>query len=208
MLPGKGPRCFPVADKEEFAMHSAHNSLIKEFFEKEKIIYADDLIIKDLLHVQKRSAKLKLTVKQKWQGTYFYKEIVGHIYPQISIQKVSKQIGYGIFAEKEIPPNTYVGEYTGLIRKRKLWEKLENCYLFEYDLDEWVISKFIIDAKNHGNHTRYINHSDTPNLEPLAVVVEGTLRIILYTTKKIAIGEQLCYDYGEGYWNRRIKLSC
>ena len=62
---------------------------------------------------------------------------------------------------------------------------------------------FVIDAEKGGNLTRFINHSDQPNLEPIGVFWKGSLHIILRSLKKIQKGEQLTYDYGADYWSRR-----
>lgn len=63
----------------------------------------------------------------------------------------------------------------------------------------------MIDAQDSGNHTRFINHSFKPNLEPVSVYFHGLIHIIIYASKTIASGAQLCYDYGEDYWKKRGK---
>ncbi len=194
---------------EEFSLYT-----IEEFEKLMGIVYIQALQFKEadfLSDVQRKCLKMlaknKLDRKQKWLGVYFSKEIISCVYPEFSIRFINEIIGYGVFAEKEILANTYIGEYTGDLRKRTFWEDKKNKYLFEYYLGELMTSKYLIDAQERGNHTRFINHSDYPNVEPIAVIAEGILRIIFFSKRKIAPGEQLCYDYGEGYWNSRIKLG-
>jgi SET domain-containing protein len=54
-----------------------------------------------------------------------------------------------------------------------------------------VDDKTVIDATRWGNSARFINHSCTPNCE--AIEEEG--RIFIETIKKVALGEELTYDY-------------
>lgn len=45
---------------------------------------------------------------------------------------------------------------------------------------------------------RLLNHSRTrPNLVPHKVVVDGVPHIVMVTSRDIAAGEELLYDYGE-----------
>jgi SET domain-containing protein len=63
----------------------------------------------------------------------------------------------------------------------------------------------VIDAQDFGNHTRFINHSFQGNLEPASVYCDGLMHVIFYANKTIPAGTQLCYDYGEDYWEKRGK---
>ncbi len=155
-------------------------------------------------NVERRCQKIieseALTIKQKWIAAYFNKEITLHTYPAVSIRWINEPFQYGVFADEELPSQTYIGEYTGVVRKRKLFGDKQNGYLFEYYLGEALKSKYIIDAEMCGNYTHFINHSDSSNVEPIAVIHGGVLRIIFYTKHKIAQDEQLTYDYGKDYW--------
>jgi SET domain-containing protein len=144
--------------------------------------------------------------RQKWMGAFYGSAIESECIPNITIRWISSFIGYGVFTNEEIAPHTFVGEYTGFLRGRQFRLDSFNDYCFEYALGEWLRSAFLIDAREGGNHTRFINHSDTPNLEPIAVLWNGLLHIILRSTKRIAKGSELTYDYGEAYWKRRVKV--
>lgn len=140
-------------------------------------------------------------VKQKWLGTFFSQEIQKGSHPDLLISWVSERIGYGVFANEDLGKGVYIGEYTGIVRKRKHGD--ENAYCFQYLVgDDWE-SPFIIDAKEKGNYTRFINHSHKSNLEPVSVYFNGAMHIILITLQPIKKGEQLCYDYGPDYWVKR-----
>jgi hypothetical protein len=57
----------------------------------------------------------------------------------------------------------------------------------------------VIDA-TQGNFTRFINHSNRPNLKPFYAFFDGLYHMILISIKDISKGEQFSYDYGPKYW--------
>lgn len=122
----------------------------------------------------------------------------GHIY----IRYIDPSLGYGIFAAKDIPALTYIGEYTGTVKRKKRKKYRFNDYIFGY-MTGPKNSPFIIDAKEKGNFTRFINHSDEPNLTSRWVVEGGITRIIVFSNKFIPAGSQITYDYGKYYWRSR-----
>ncbi len=54
-----------------------------------------------------------------------------------------------------------------------------------------VDDKVVIDATHRGSSARFINHSCAPNCE----AIEEDSRIFIETTRKVAPGEELTYDY-------------
>jgi SET domain-containing protein len=60
--------------------------------------------------------------------------------------------------------------------------------------------KYVIDATSGGNHTRFINHSNEPNVEIKSAIVKNLLRIIVIAIKPIKKEEQLLCHYGDEYW--------
>jgi SET domain-containing protein len=40
-----------------------------------------------------------------------------------------------------------------------------------------------------------LNHSDEGNCSSLRIIIDGSIRVLLYTTKKVVMGEELLYDY-------------
>lgn len=70
---------------------------------------------------------------------------------------------------------------------------------FQFDLNkDWVI-----DSGRLGNKTRFINHAGSEkegiNCEPKVVLVNGEHRIKFKATKAIQPGEELYFNYGEGF---------
>ena len=146
-----------------------------------------------------------ITSRQKWLGHYYAQSIRGEIHLDLTIAWIDANVGYGIWTNREIPAQAYIGEYTGILRKRHFFGRWQNRYCFDYNIGEGRNSRYVIDAQNFANYTRFINHSSLPNVEPVSVYCDGLLHVIIYAPKTIAAGAQLCYDYGEDYWKKREK---
>lgn len=107
--------------------------------------------------------------------------------------------GLGLFAGEDLPKGACLIEYKG----RQISEKEEytskSKYLFE------INSKKTIDGAARTNTARYINHSCRPNAE--IEIKKG--RIFVMAKRKIKMGEEINYDYGEEYWDEHIKpIGC
>lgn len=118
------------------------------------------------------------------------------------IRYIDSDLGYGIFAAKPIHALSLVGEYTGKVMLRRKRERSPNDYIFDYSAGH-SNTRFVIDASHQGNLTRFINHSNNPNLLSRWVVRDGICHIIFFAKKKIAAHEQITYDYGDYFWRRR-----
>lgn len=123
----------------------------------------------------------------------------------LSIRWIDNTLGYGVFADSPIEENSYVGEYTGLVRKFCRFKPDPNAYCFHYPTRFWSTRLYVVDALHEGNILRFVNHSDIPNLTPVCMVDRGLTHIAFMTTRHIDEGEQLTIDYGENYWKRRSK---
>ena len=166
--------------------------------------FPTDQIIEKVLKQSKKAMKRKeLSIRERWLGIHFQKEISEDYEPNFSIRWIDEVLGYGAFAEDDIAAGAYIGEYTGLVRKRRRRVDRKNDYCFEYTIGDWVYNPFIIDAKVQGNFTRYINHSENHNVESLSVYVEAVMHIIFVALKPIKAGSQLCYHYGDIFWKKR-----
>lgn len=112
-------------------------------------------------------------------------------------------VGYGLYAEQAIEKDSYLGEYTGIVRKndRRYLEPLNN-YCYEYPIQDEIGRNYVIDATS-GNATRFINHSSSPNLKPVYAFIDGFYHLIFLALDRIERGTQLSYDYGTNYWYLR-----
>ena len=141
----------------------------------------------------------EFTIKQKWLGTHLSDKILTGYSSELFIAWVSDTIQYGVFAKKRIEAGSYIGEYGGVVRKGNK-EDADNEYCFEYAIGDRGKSPYLIDAKDQGGYTRFINHSASPNLEHLSVYSSGQIHIIFIASQTINEGEELRYNYGEPFW--------
>ena len=154
------------------------------------------------LKSSQRLENSKISKMNKWICALFREEFEKGVRPPLHIRWVDPFLGYGVFASEQIPALTYVGEYAGVVRKRSRRKDRANDYVFGYVVGPKE-SRFVIDAREFGNHTRYINHSDEPNLNSRWVIIDGLCHIVFFTNRLIKKGEQLSYDYGPYYWRKR-----
>lgn len=101
------------------------------------------------------------------------------------------QAGLGLFAEQEIRRGAKIVQYGGYKITNAEADKKGGKYLFEI-LD----SDFTIDGTPRWNVARYANHSCKPNCEAVWYGKELWIR----AKRRIAVGEELCYNYGKEYF--------
>ncbi|XP_022669269.1 histone-lysine N-methyltransferase 2A-like [Varroa destructor] len=114
----------------------------------------------------------------------------------------------GVFAKRIIEAGEMVIEYSGELIRAILTDKRENnyksrgidCYMFKIDEDE------VVDATMHGNAARFINHSCDPNCYSKCIEIFGKKHIVIYSQKRIRIGEELTYDYK--FPKEEVKVPC
>lgn len=147
--------------------------------------------------------------------------------------KLPHRLGYGIFLVRHaqpIPRNTLIAPYTGevFVVPENITE--DSGYVFSL-LSNLILSKrdqtnldskrkyhprrlysITVDALKKGNFTRFINHSDKPNVYAEAFSIPknnayglppSPMEILYFAKKTIHPGEQLlvCYEEEEGsYW--------
>jgi hypothetical protein len=146
-----------------------------------------------------------LGTEHLWLGSWHaHERAAGHV-ADLSIRWIDETLGYGIFAERRIEPYTHIGEYTGVVKQWKMFQQNQNPYCFRYPSGAFKFRIYMVDAQEEGNETRFVNHSDSPNCEPVTALDRGLLHIFFRSTRVIEYGEQLCIDYGKDYWQRRRK---
>lgn len=153
----------------------------------------------------KAKRRYQILPNSLWLGKFHEKDIENMIIPKIAICWVNSQIGYGVFAIQDIPAWSFLGEYTGILRKRRSIWLDENDYCFRYPIPKRSWKYLTIDSGKQGNFTRFINHSDLPNAEAISIFYNNSIRIIIRSTQLIKKHEQITYDYGPLYWKHRKK---
>jgi hypothetical protein len=137
-------------------------------------------------------------------------------------------IGYGVFALKNIPRGTFIGEYTGKINHLP-----KNNSNDAYAWPNWVLTKpnsyqvanleqamvnveenlneYYVDALKYGNELRFVNdNGDKSNCIADTILGHDKLPHLYYIAgKDIKAGSELTVQYGDQYWNQpgRKKLD-
>ena len=129
-----------------------------------------------------------------------YKKYLGKKLPYaLEIKWVNAKIGNGVFAKEAIKKGAFLCEYVGLITDEKQLDP-ENRYVFNLTVGDDETG-FVLDARFSGNVARTINHADDPNGEAITIFVDGIPRVVYVARRDIKIGEEICVDYGQEYWN-------
>ena len=120
------------------------------------------------------------------------------------VARVSKSVGHGLFARGTIRKGTIIGEYTGAVRQENREADRLNAYTFVYD--PFGHFPLLVDAKEQGNYLRFANHSSkNANASSKLVYDAGHRRwhVLLVASQQIRRGDQVLFDYGQGYdWSR------
>ena len=82
----------------------------------------------------KAERKRWIDPRQKWLGNYYSQEVQSHLHPDITIGWIDPTLGYGVFTNRAILRQTFVAEYTGIVRKRRLFGRFKNDYCFDYTI--------------------------------------------------------------------------
>ena len=166
----------------------------------------DDLIFSDPqleIEVKEHSKKILSHPYQNWENKWFlaqYKEDFRQEHsPPMEVRYINEEKGRGVFALQDIPRNTYICPYVGLVRPRELEKDKENGYIFDYPC------KTVIDAEKTDHICRFFNHDDEPNLTAQWLVVDDLFRIFFYSHQNITKDEELTFNYGPNFWKNLTK---
>lgn len=177
----------PVADLEYLA---------------QPVFESQDALEEVLAYTQKAKNEDAIPSDRIWMGVYYDTEIQKGIHPGVAVRWINEAIGFGVYASERILPLSYVGEYTGLIQKRKSRHVKQANYCFRYST--WPMGKhrYVVDAEHMGNFTRFINHSEHPNVGLVCAYWRGLPRLILISLQEIPKNGQLTIDYGPTFWKQ------
>ncbi|MEM7174613.1 MAG: SET domain-containing protein-lysine N-methyltransferase [Chlamydiota bacterium] len=186
-----------------------HEVSPQELGQKLNFDYLDHLIFDRVCDLEWAAKKSHACLKRKnfrkmnrWICALHEEQLMRPRVDHIYLRWIDAYLGYGIFAAKDLPALTYIGEYTGIVTVRTRKKARHNDYIFGYMIGPYN-SPFIIDAKKRGNLTRFINHSIEPNIISRWIVTGGITHIAFFSKQFIPKGGQLTYDYGNYYWKKR-----
>lgn len=168
---------------------------------KHNFTYSDSIVFSEDLHETTIQRWIKRTrvphhvveLGKKYLETYCF-DPNGYL-----VKNITPEVGFGLFSNQDISKNTFIGEYAGELLKPCHYLSSTD-YQYKYPL-EFESDRFLsIDAKYFGNHTRFINHSYSPNLDKYYAFFEGLYHVIFQANRDIKKGEQLTFNYGKNYW--------
>lgn len=124
------------------------------------------------------------------------------LYESLCVRRVGivdgVDVGLGLFALNTIEGGTFLGEYTGVVRRRQA-EGDNSIYGYALPVIE---PDLVVCAARYGNLCRLMNHSDEAwNAELLAVHHEGLPHVVCRAVRDIRPGEQVLINYGSAYWS-------
>jgi hypothetical protein len=124
------------------------------------------------------------------------------------IRWINDKVGYGCFADEDIPPHTLIGEYSGEVQRHS--PSNSTTWSWSYpshgDFCAAYAEKYQLIATNMGNELRFFNHSDRPNCQSRFVFIGGSWRVLYVSSRLIKKHEEITTNYGEKYWLKRKKL--
>nr|XP_043874457.1 uncharacterized protein LOC122764223 isoform X2 [Solea senegalensis] len=119
--------------------------------------------------------------------------------------------GRGVFATQPIEPGDFVLEYRGKLLTQEECQSLtysEIDYTFLFDF-EWQNRHLCLDAsKEDGSLGRLVNDNHkNPNCVMRKIIVNNKPHLCLFALKKIEIGSEIDYSYGDAKWPWRSMVK-
>ncbi|HEY1461156.1 MAG TPA: SET domain-containing protein [Casimicrobiaceae bacterium] len=122
------------------------------------------------------------------------------------VVRLSPTHGRGAFATRTIRKGARIVEYRGTRStydeacERPDSDPSDPFHTLLFELSDGTV----IDAGRKGNAARFINHSCSPNCEPLE---HAKYRVFIHAKRTIRPGEELCYDYQLVFHGRLSKRA-
>lgn len=118
--------------------------------------------------------------------------------------------GLGIKTQQTIKSGSFIIEYVGeILHKHELENRLKNQYSNDTHHYAMHLEKaFVVDSRNMGNLSRFINHSCQPNAKIDKWVVNGLPCLALFSTRNINPEEEITFDYNYMAYNANDQIPC
>jgi len=131
------------------------------------------------------------------------------------VRYMGRELGFGVYARKNIRKGTMIGQYTGVQKANDL-EDIAYAYSQYNSGFKWHTN-----ARYYGNITRFINHAmhasergfavqnkgvRGANIIPVRHNVQGNNVVIYFADEDIAIGAPLLVDYGVDYYGHDANI--
>jgi len=124
---------------------------------------------------------------------------------QLSLQRT--KIGWGIFADEDIPKLKFICMYAGeVLTDSSVDTLIDDTYLFDISIEAGsYVESYCIDASRCGNIARFMNHSCNPNASPIKILWDHRdyrcPYVCFFSRSPIQKGDEISCDYGVSFWN-------
>ena len=113
--------------------------------------------------------------------------------------------GAGLFATCDVPKGTYMFDYTGEHMSHSAYRARYPNSVSDYTAATRAPdgTMHFIDGRDEvlGTPSRWMNHNDKPNIGRRSFFpTAGEPRILLYALRDLRAGDELEWDYGDGFW--------
>lgn len=178
----------------------------KEFLAERGVKYLDEneIRVPALLRMDMtQTSRYQRDVQEAANLTKIYGAKIAKSYrPALSVRFISKNVGVGVFAEQDLQPGDFLGEYTGVVMHRD--DVHGKDYTWEYPVITEDNRRVSLDAKNKGNELMLVNHGNDPNVKVKYILgTDGLWHICYLVIRPIKKGQQVLVSYGSKYWKAR-----
>jgi len=131
--------------------------------------------------------------------------IMNNILEDVYIKKTLNK-GYGLFANRDIKKDSFIGVYLGIVREQDEYvlydEKgYDTDYAWDYPDEINVNTILEINGKYAGNELRFVNHDNNPNLRIEHTIINNKWYIFFISDIDLKKDDELTIYYGDAYWD-------
>lgn len=192
---------------------------LKDLNSKFNVKFSDKSVAQNEF-VEKLLNGMNVTESERYQSDFYefsrrenqYGQLIERGYAndeRFYIKLSSPEVGYGLFANVDILPNTVIGVYHGVFTVVE--SGVTNTdYAWDYGTfpnpespEEKV--EICIDSRTFGNWLRFVNHKEDAKANCFAMYVPYNNRwYVVYMSRRfIPKDHELFASYGDNYWNAR-----
>lgn len=178
---------------------------IKKLFEDLGLVYLEnnkkDANVKKLESIYAPEVYAQDVEMYQHRANMYSKAIEAQQRASMYVAWVSDNVGWGVFAQKDIREGEFIQEYVGVI------ERVDKDFdaTYAWDLCPFATKDILaVDSRLAGNEMRFVNHSNHPNILSLVIITkDNTFHVCYVANAFIKAGEQLLVSYGNSYWVSR-----
>ncbi len=125
----------------------------------------------------------------------------------VGLKIVRCSLNYGVVTSIDLPPNSIVGEYCGVIVRARNNHMLTQGYALKFKSTSDKREPIYVDAGTCGSISRFVNHACTANCRFEEMAYRRTRKIMLITEQHIEAGTQLTANYNS-IWFKCQCIEC